>query len=149
MARTHRDVVLPVLPHDAWALARNSGIQIPSFSLSGQDPASFRLMFHRGFGWSNPIDVTVTVWQSGPAESTLRYEASLLALADPFGFMDKNLERFQQHLLAHHHAWLTGSPLPLPPVDTHSAKVNLVIIAIVLGLFVLFGLFVVVVAIAR
>lgn len=145
MATTHRDVTLPVLPHDAWMLARNSGAEIPAFSLAGQDPMALRLKFSRGFGWSNPIDVTVSVWQTGPCESTLRYEASLLALADPFDFMGKNLERFVQHLHAHLAAWQTGTAPPPAPVDRHSARVNLIIIGVMFGLLLL-GVLIVVIA---
>jgi hypothetical protein len=133
VARTHRDVTLPALPPDAWALARNSGAEIPAFRLEGQDPHRLSLRFSRGFGWSNPVDVFVTIWQSGPTESTLRYEASILALADPFDFMQKNLDRFEQHLRAHHHAWMTGTQPPPAPLDRHSVKVNLVLIGLVLG----------------
>jgi hypothetical protein len=144
MARTHRDVILQALPPDAWALARNSGAEIPAFRLEGQDPHRLSLRFSRGFGWSNPIDVFVTVWQSGPAQSTLRYEASILALADPFDFMQKNLERFEQHLHAHHHAWATGTPL-----DRHSVRVNLVIIGLLLGFLFLLAVVVGVAAATR
>jgi hypothetical protein len=141
MARTQRDVTLPVSPPDAYALARNSGCVIPSFRMQGEDPVHFRIFFHRGFGWSNPIDVTVTIWQSGPQQSTLRYEASILALADPFKFMDKNLERFQLHLEAHYHAWMNNAPPPPPPVDTHSVKVNMGIIGcMVAGVVVLLAI---------
>ena len=149
MARTHRDVQLAVLPPDAWMLARNSGSEIPSFRLTAADPASLRLRFDRGFGWSNPIDVDVSIWQSGPAHSTLRYEASLLALADPFDFMGKNLERFEQHLHAHCHAWMNGMAPPPPPVDKHSVKVNLIIIGVVFGVLFLFVLVFVVAMLAR
>lgn len=144
MASTTRDVHLPVLPHDAYGLARVSGSQIPSFRLEREEPAAFRIHFHRGFGWSNPIDVSVTVWQTGPQQSTLRYQASILALADPFGFMDKNLDRFQQHLLAHYEAWIHNRPPPAAPVDTHSPKVNFAIFGCVFGgLFLVIGLVVV------
>jgi hypothetical protein len=138
MARTHRDVTLPALPRDAWALARNSGLEVPPFRLEGQDPYSLTLRFNRGFGWSNPVYVLVTIWQSGPRESTLRYEASILALADPFDFMQKNLERFEQHLHAHYQAWLNGAQPPPPPPDRHSMKVNLILIGGIVGfIFVL------------
>jgi hypothetical protein len=137
MARTSRDLKLTVHPNDAYMLALHSGAQIPSFSIMRQDPARFRVDFHRGFGWSNPIDVSVTAWQSGEFETTLRYEASILALADPFGFMDKNLDRFEQHLRAHHEAWLTGGTPPPAPADSHSVKVNLIILGVFFGLFAL------------
>ncbi len=149
MARTHRDVHVPLLPHDAFMLARNSGAEIPSFTLTGHDPATLRLWFARGFGWSNPIDVNVTIWQSGPTHSTLRYEASLFALADPFNFMGKNLERFEQHLHAHTQAWMAGMPPPPPPADKHTVKVNLIIIGVTLGFFFLVGLAAVIAAIAN
>lgn len=128
------------MPQEAWMLARNSGAEIPSFQMGAQDPAALRLMFNRGFGWSNPIDVSVVVWQSGPSHSTLRYEASILALMDPFNFMGKNLDRFEAHLHAHHNAWRAGLPPPPPPQDTHSAKVNLIIIGVIFGVMILFAL---------
>ncbi len=130
-------------------LARNSGAEIPSFKITGADPATLRLWFARGFGWSNPIDVNVTVWQSGPQHSTLRYEASLLALADPFDFMGKNLERFEQHLHAHCQAWMAGMPPPPPPEDKHSMKVNLIIVAVTFGFVFLAALVVIIAVVAR
>ena len=59
--------------------------------------------------------------------------------------MDKNLDRFEQHLRAHLDAWRTGARPPPPPADSHSVKVNLVILGVMFGLM---GLIVVVVIVA-
>ena len=137
MAKTYRDVILPVQPADAYALVRASGSQMPSFTLKGEDPTNLRISFYRGFGWSNPIDVDVTMWGADPQHTTIRYEASILALADPFGFMKGNLDRFEKHLQAHHQAWLSNAAPPPPPKDTHSIKVNVAIIGCVVVFLVL------------
>lgn len=146
MAKTSREVTLPVPAETAFQLARASGAELPGFRPSGEDPSQLRLRFCRGFGWSNPIDVDVTVWASGPNQSRLRYDASIVALADPFGFMRKNLERFEQHLGAHHRALLQGTAPPAPPRDSHSIKVNVMLIGGCLGLLLLATVAVVVLA---
>ena len=137
MAKTSREVTLPVPAPTAFQLARASGAELPGFRLSGEDASQLRLKFCRGFGWSNPIDVEVAVWESAPNQSRLRYDASILALADPFGFMSKNLERFEQHLGAHHQALLQGTAPPAPPKDKHSVKANVILIGGCLGVLLL------------
>jgi hypothetical protein len=84
------------------------------------------------------VDVKATVYQGpDPTTSLIRYEASILALADPFGFTTKTLDQFIGHLHAHHQAMLSNTPAPPPPKNTHDVKVNVIILAVLFGLMFL------------
>ena len=58
-------------------------------------------------------------------------DASILALADPFGFLTGTLDAFETHLRALHQAMQTGAPPPPPPANNRAIVVNLVIIGVV------------------
>lgn len=138
MASQIRDVTLPMPPAQAYGLVRASGFEIPKFRNIRDDPATLTLAWNKGWGWSNPVTVQVAIYQ-GPDQgsSLVRYEASILALADPFGFTTKTLEQFIGHLHAHQQALATGTQAPPPPKDTHAVKVNIIMIAVIFGLMFL------------
>lgn len=138
MASSIRDVTLPIPPAQAYGVVRASGFEIPKFRNLRDDPASLTLAWNKGWGWSNPVTVQVAIYQ-GPDSGTslIRYVASILALADPFGFTTKTLDQFIGHLYAHHQALTTGTPPPPPPKNTHEMKVNLIMIAVIFGLMFL------------
>lgn len=138
MASQLRDITLPVPPAQAYGLVRASGCEIPKFRPIRDDPVSFSLAWSKGWGWSNPVDVKVTIYQ-GPDASTslIRYEVSILALADPFGFTTKTLDQFIGHLQAHHQAMRSNTPAPPPPKNTHDVKVNIIILVVVFGVMFL------------
>ena len=92
--------------------------------------------WHRGWGWTNPIDVRATVHDYG-GQSIVHYEASILALADPFGLTNKTLEQFETHLQSYLHAQQTGAPLAAPPTEERSLWINLAIIGCVFAFVLL------------
>ncbi len=117
-------------PEHAFALARASGYQIPSWRCLRDEPHSGTLKFSKGFGWTNPMEMTITIFGAGEGRSTLRYEASILALADPFGFMDSTLDQFLAHLENHRSAWLSGTQPGPPPKNNRALMVNIGCVAI-------------------
>ena len=115
MASKSRDITLAAPSHVSYGLARAAGAELPGFRLSREDPAGYYLEFSRGFGWTNPTELKVTVYQLDAQSSQLRLNASILALVDPFGFLDSALDMFENHLRAHHQASLSGVRPPPPP----------------------------------
>jgi hypothetical protein len=93
MASKSRDITLATPSHVTYGLARAAGSELPGFRIRREDPAGYYLKFARGFGWTNPTDVEVTVYQLDAQTSQLRLNASILALLDPFGFLDSALDR--------------------------------------------------------
>jgi len=147
MASKSRDITLAAPSHISYGLARAAGSELPGFRISREDPAGYYLKFARGFGWTNPTDVEVTVYQLDAQTSQLRLNASILALLDPFGFLDSALDMFESHLRAHHQASLQGVRPPPPPKDRRALWVNIVIIVAALGVLGLLVLLVVAVAV--
>ena len=138
MASQTRDIMLPMPPAQAYGLVRASGNEIPKYRPLRDDPATLTLAWNKGFGWSNPVTVQVAIYQGPDANSSMiRYEASILALADPFGFNNKTLDQFTGHLQAHQQAQANGTQAPPPPTNKHEMKVNLIIIAVIFGLMFL------------
>jgi len=143
MAKSERQVQLPVGPHHAYCLVRDSGAQIPKFRPGMENPAQCTLRWQRGWGLTNPIDVVARIHSQDGQQCTVHYQASILALADPFGFTDKSLEQFITHLQNTLHAQQTGTPVPLPPTEERSIWVNVAIIGcvvVVLAVIVLVGI---------
>lgn len=140
MASKSRDITLAAPSNVAFGLARAAGSELPGFRVSRDDPAGYYLKFARGFGWTNPTDIEVTVYQLDAQSSQLRLSANILALFDPFGFLDSTLDRFENHLRAHHQASLQGVRPPPPPRDRRVMWANIIIIGVMLaalGLIVL------------
>ena len=103
------------------------------FRLFQEDRSQATLWFKRGFGWTNPIDLKVWVFSPGsenPHAAVVRYQASILALADPMGFTKGAIDMFEKHVQAHLHSAMTGAPLPPPPKDLRAMKINFIIIGI-------------------
>ena len=139
MANQFRDVHLPVRADHTLTLVRTSGNEIPKFQTTMENPALYRICWHKGFGWTNPVDVRASVHQLDANTSLVRYEAEILALVDPFGFLTKTLDQFEQHLHAHHQAWINNTPPPPPPPD-QSARATMILLGVVLGGLALMGL---------
>lgn len=137
MAKTVRQITLPAPPDLTYVLLRDSGNQIPKFRPSGENPAQYTLHWHRGFGWTNPIDVRAAITGYDGYQCQIEYEASILALADPFGFTAKTIEQFETHLYAYQYARQTGAPLPAPPTDERSIWINVALIGCVVVAVVL------------
>ena len=133
MASKSRDITLAAPSHVSYGLARAAGAELPGFRLSREDPAGYYLEFSRGFGLTNPTELKVTVSQLDAQSSQLRLNASILALVDPFGFLDSALDMFENHLRAHHQASLSGVRPPPPPKDRRAIWVNVIIFVVVLG----------------
>lgn len=133
MASKSRDITLAAPSNVTYGLARAAGTELPGFRLSREDPAGYYLKFARGWGWTNPTDVEVTIYQLDADNSQLRLSASILALIDPFGFLDSALDMFETHLRAHHQASLQGVRPPPPPKDRRAMWVNIIIIVVVVG----------------
>lgn len=146
MAKSETQVNLPVPVNHAYVLVRESGNQIPKFRPLVEDPGRYTLRWQRGWGWTNPIDVRATVHDYG-GQSVVHYEASILALADPFGFTNKTLEQFATHLQNYLRAQQTGAPLAPPPTEERSIWVNLGIIGCVFAAVLLVILIVVLAAV--
>ena len=70
-------------------------------------------------------------------QSVVHHEASILALADPFGFTKKTLEQFETHVQSYLHAQQTGAPLASPATEERSLWVNLAIIGCVFAFVLL------------
>jgi hypothetical protein len=134
MASRQREVMLDLPPEHAFALARSSAYEIPSYRCIGEDPAGFALKFSKGFGWTNPMELKITAYPVDTGRSVLRYEASILALADPFGFMNSTLDQFIAHMENHRRAWLSGTQPAPPPKNNRPLWVNVGCIAIAFAL---------------
>ena len=135
MASKLREVVLDMPPEHAFALARASAYQIPSFRCLRDEPHAFSLKFSKGFGWTNPMEMTITAFAAEAGRSTLRYEASILALVDPFGFMGSTLDQFIAHMENHRRAWLEGAQPGPPPANNRPLMVNVGCLALAVLLF--------------
>jgi hypothetical protein len=146
MPSQSRDVSLPVSANQAYALVRSAGSEIPGFKLVRENPQAYSIDFARGFGWTNPVDVTANVFATADGQAQIRVTASILALADPFGFLPSVLGLFEQRIQQHVHSMTTGAPLPPPKKDGRAMTVNLVIIAVCLGFILAIGVLVLVVA---
>jgi hypothetical protein len=93
--------------------------------------------------------VIARIHRSDGQQSTVHYEASILALADPFGFTDKTLEQFTTHLHNMLHAQQTGAPLPPPSTEERSIGVNVGIIGCMVVVLAVIVLVALVAALAR
>ncbi|MCA9640745.1 MAG: hypothetical protein KC492_08605, partial [Myxococcales bacterium] len=113
------------------------------FKLIREDPQGYTMMFSRGFGWTNPVDINAGVMASGDAASQIQLNASILALADPFSFLPNVCKLFQERIEQHVHSMQTGAPLPPPRKDGHAMKVNLIIIGVLVGFVALMFLFII------
>ena len=138
MASKTRVITLPAPSNVTYGLVRTAGSELKGFRLTREDPAGYYFKFARGFGWTNPTDLEVTIYQLDAQSSQLRLDASVLALADPFGFLTGTLDAFETHLRALHQAMQTGAPPPPPPANNRAIVVNLVIIGVVVGGLLLF-----------
>lgn len=140
MANEIREVTLPLPPIQAYELARLAGNEIPKYRNVLDDTQNFRMTWSKGWGWSNPVDIQLQIMQLDDQNTLLRYNANVLALADPFGILTSALNQFTTHLENHYQAQINHAPPPPPPVDNKAMKMNLVILAIVFGIiFLMFG----------
>jgi hypothetical protein len=149
MASKTRVITLPAPSNVTYGLVRAAGSDLKGFRLAREDPAGYYFKFARGFGWTNPTDLEVTIYQLDAQTSQLRLDASILALADPFGFLTGTLDTFETHLRAMHQASLTGVPPPPPPANRRAIIVNLVIGGVVVGGFMLLLLVFVMLSVLR
>ena len=83
MASKTRVITLPAPSNVTYGLVRTAGSELKGFRLTREDPAGYYFKFARGFGWTNPTDLEVTIYQLDAQSSQLRLDASILALADP------------------------------------------------------------------
>lgn len=139
MPSQSRDVSLPIPANQAYAVLRNAGSEIPGFKLVRENPQAYSMDFARGFGWTNPVDVTASVFATGESQAQIRVTASILALADPFGFLPSVLGLFEKRIQQHVHSMTTGAPLPPAERDGRAMKVNLIIIGACVAFFMLIG----------
>jgi hypothetical protein len=147
MATETREVLLPVPPPEAYALVIAAGREIPKFRPSFENPSTLCAGYAKGWGLSNPIDVNVRVSQAQDgASSVIRFEATLMALVDPFGLLTKTLDQFAGHLHNHHVARMTGAPVPPALTNEREVRVNIVAFGI-LGV-ILLGVILVVAGVA-
>lgn len=144
MPSQSRDVSLPIAANQAYALLRSAGSEIPGFRLVRENPQAYSIDFARGFGWTNPVDVTASVFATGESQAQIRLTASILALADPFGFLPSVLGLFEKRIQQHLYSMSTGAPLPPPERDGRAMTVNLIIIGVLVGFLLLLGIVVVV-----
>ena len=136
MASRLREVMLDMPPEHAFALARSAGYAIPSYRCVRDDATTLNLKFSKGFGWTNPMELSITALPADAGRSVLRYEASILALADPFGFMNSPLDQFIGHMENHRRAWLEGAQPGPPPKNNRPLIVN---VGCLLVAFVMIG----------
>ncbi len=138
MASQIRDLTLPVPPHQAYGLIRASGAEIPKFRCTYDDPATLTLAWKKGWGLTNPVEVKVNIYQ-GPdgASSLIRYEASILALVDPFGFLTVTLDQFAGHLQAHYYGMMTNTQPPPPLKNSREVTVSVILVVISLVVTIL------------
>ena len=149
MASYIQNIQLSIPANQAYMVLRNAGSEIPGFRLIREDPQGYTMMFSRGFGWTNPVDINAGVMASGEGASQIQLNASILALADPFSFLPNVCKLFQERIEQHVHSMQTGAPLPPPRKDGHAMKVNLIIIGVVLGFVALMFVFFILMAVTR
>ncbi|MBX3126537.1 MAG: hypothetical protein KF718_07455 [Polyangiaceae bacterium] len=133
MASKKRELFVDAPAHITYGLARAAGSEIGSFRLVIDNPTAGFAKFSRGFGLTNPMDVIVTVTPVDEQRCSVVYEASILALVDPFGFLGGALDVFSAHLENHRQAWATGTPPPAAPKDKRPLVVTLGCLGLVLG----------------
>ncbi|MCA9627620.1 MAG: hypothetical protein KC766_08145 [Myxococcales bacterium] len=149
MASYTHNIQLNLPANQAYMVLRNAGSEIPGFKLVREDPQGYTILFSRGFGWTNPVDINAGVWATNDAASQIQLNASILALADPFSFLPNVCKLFQERIDQHVHSLQTGAPLPPPRKDGHAIKMNLIIIGALLGFIGLMFLFVILMILTR
>ncbi len=125
MASKKKEVLVEAPAQIVYGLARTSGSEIASFRCVIDNPTAGYAKFSRGFGLTNPMDVTITVATINEHRTSVVYEASILALADPFGFLTGALDVFSAHLENHRQAWATGTAPGPAPKDKRPLYVTL------------------------
>lgn len=124
----------------AYPLVRQAAIEVRGFSLKREDPAHYMMELARGFGLTNPVDVTISVYEPAPGQTAVQMKASIFALADPMGFLPSVLGMFETHILAHAQALQTGQPPPPPPRDKRAWAITIgslgCVVVLILGLLV-------------
>ncbi len=127
-AKKIRDMTVTMPAADAYVWVQHVGNEIPKFKPTYADPTTHQLSWHKGWGWTNPVDVTATLYPTSDDQCVVRLEASLLALFDPMGILDRALDRFARHLAAHLHA--AQHQLPPPVIATTASSWPLTVMLI-------------------
>lgn len=124
MAKKSKDLLLDMPPDHAFALARASAYEIKGFRCVVDDPSRYALKFSKGFGLTNPMEMEIWVQATPDGRAQVNFQAGILALADPFGFLTASLEQFSAHLENHRQAWLAGTAPSPPPANNRALWVN-------------------------
>ena len=136
MASKTNIITLPVDANQAYGLVRQAGSEIRGFSLKQENPQLYSMRFARGFGWTNPVDVEISVYQQG-GQTCVQLKADIVALADPMGFLPPVLNVFETHIHNHVHALQTGQPVAPAPRERRGMTVTLWIFGAVGAMFLL------------
>lgn len=97
--KAYEDVFTRIPADTCFRILQGLGARVDKYSLLETSPKQGFIVWRKGWGWTNPIQVRVDVKALSPTQTKITFTADLLAAVDPLGFTKRAIELFKRPVM--------------------------------------------------